>query len=68
MRPRDDQAERETDEERKELEMPAAEETTLAAEDDVKLVQKSTTFSELGVCPEICKATEELGFKHPTKI
>ena len=40
----------------------------LQAEDDVKLVQKSTTFLELGVCPEICKATEELGYKHPTKI
>ncbi len=26
------------------------------------------TFSDLGVCPEICGAVEKMGYKHPSKI
>ncbi len=26
------------------------------------------SFSDLGVCPEICGAVEKMGYKHPSKI
>ncbi len=26
------------------------------------------TFEELSVCPEICEAISQMGYKHPTKI
>lgn len=36
-------------------------------EEDIKLLTTSS-FAELGVCPEICKACEGMGYKHPSKI
>lgn len=34
---------------------------------DIKMLTNST-FAELGVCPEICKACEGMGYKHPSRI
>lgn len=31
-------------------------------------IMTTTTFEELGVCPEICEAIKAMGYKHPTKI
>ena len=36
-------------------------------EEVIQFVQEKT-FSELGVCPEICGAVEKMGYKHPSKI
>jgi len=32
------------------------------------IFDKETTWPELGVCPEICKAIGNLKYEHPTKI
>jgi ATP-dependent RNA helicase DDX47/RRP3 len=32
------------------------------------LDEKVPTFSELGVCSEICEAVQKMGYKQPTKI
>jgi ATP-dependent RNA helicase DDX47/RRP3 len=37
-------------------------------EEEIKKLVEDLTFEEIGVCPEICRAVEKLGFKHPTKI
>jgi hypothetical protein len=36
-------------------------------DEDVKQLTESS-FADLGVCPEICKACEGMGYKHPSKI
>ena len=41
----------------------------LDAEKETDIIQlTSATFADLGVCPEICKACEGMGYKHPSKI
>jgi hypothetical protein len=37
------------------------------ADADIKMLTNSS-FAELGVCPEICKACEGMGYKHPSRI
>jgi len=37
-------------------------------EEDIKKIVETVTFESIGVCPEICRACEKLGFKNPTKI
>ena len=32
------------------------------------MLEKDTTFEELGVCPEICEAVKKMGYKNPSKI
>jgi ATP-dependent RNA helicase DDX47/RRP3 len=37
-------------------------------DDAIKQIDEKKTFLELGVCQEIAKACENLGYVHPTKI
>ena len=37
-------------------------------QDDIKQLEKDTTFAELGVCPEICDAVAKMGYENPSKI
>ena len=37
-------------------------------ETDIKQIAEDTTFESLGVCQEICKAVEQMGYKHPSRI
>jgi hypothetical protein len=41
--------------------------STAVDEEVIQFVQEKS-FSELGVCPEICGAVEKMGYKHPSKI
>ena len=41
--------------------------STAVDEEVIQFVQEKS-FSELGVCPEICGAIEKMGYKHPSKI
>jgi ATP-dependent RNA helicase DDX47/RRP3 len=45
----------------------AENETVLQVDEDIKQLT-SSSFADLGVCPEICKACEGMGYKHPSKI
>ena len=37
-------------------------------QEDIKMLEKNTTFEELGVCPEICDAVKKMGYENPSKI
>ena len=37
-------------------------------QDDIKMLEKDTTFADLGVCPEICEAVAKMGYVNPSKI
>jgi len=37
-------------------------------DEEVIQLQEEKSFSELGVCAEICGAVEKMGYKHPSKI
>ena len=37
-------------------------------QEDIKMLEKDTTFADLGVCPEICEAVEKMGYTCPSKI
>jgi ATP-dependent RNA helicase DDX47/RRP3 len=39
----------------------------IEGDEDIKQLIEAS-FAELGVCPEICKACEGMGYKHPSKI
>ena len=32
------------------------------------MLEKDTTFEDLGVCPEICEAVKKMGYTNPSKI
>jgi ATP-dependent RNA helicase DDX47/RRP3 len=38
------------------------------SEEDIKQLNTEKTFADLGVCEEICKACEGMGYKYPSKI
>lgn len=37
-------------------------------QDDIKMLDKETSFADLGVCPEICDAVAKMGYINPSKI
>ena len=37
-------------------------------QEDIKMLERDTTFADLGVCPEICEAVEKMGYTCPSKI
>ncbi len=37
-------------------------------DEDIKQIERDTTFADLGVCPEICQAVEKMGYTNPSKI
>ena len=37
-------------------------------QEDIKMLETDTTFSDLGVCPEICEAVKKMGYLYPSKI
>lgn len=37
-------------------------------QDDIKMLDKETSFADLGVCPEICDAVAKMGYMNPSKI
>jgi ATP-dependent RNA helicase DDX47/RRP3 len=52
----------------KEIVEPKTEEFTTAIDEEVIQFVAEKSFSQLGVCPEICSAVEKMGYKHPSKI